>query len=138
MSDAKKCDVCGKFYIRDKNTIIRYKGKPIECIHLAESYSAKVISLDLCNECVEKLLKVVNREPDPELPVIREDVLYKYSVMFDRIQMDDLGEFLNILEDVMTIDEKREMLSRYEKDSIYGVDRSGQVYRKRIDGDVND
>ena len=138
MSDAKKCDVCGKFYIQDKNTSIRYNGKPIECVHLAESYSVKVISLDLCNECVEKLLKVVNREPDPELPVNREDVLYKYSVMFDRIQMKDLGEFLNILEDAMTVDEKREMISRYEKGDIYGIERNGQVYRKRIDGGSND
>ncbi|RGH19424.1 hypothetical protein DWV75_02375 [Ruminococcus sp. AF12-5] len=133
MSDAKKCDRCGKYYIRNKNTSLRYEGETVDYIKLDSAYrNITGRCFDLCNDCVHELFDFLHISNEP---LIREDRLQNYMFIHKRIDM-PTDDFLNRIYDLNT-DEKAEFLKRCHEETNYGVNSTGDVYKKRdIDSPV--
>lgn len=135
MSDAKKCDRCGKYYIRNKNTSLRYEDETVDYIKLDSAYR-NIIGrcFDLCNDCVTELFEFLHISNEP---VIREDRVQNYVALYKGNQL-MVDEFLNRIYDLNT-DEKAEFLKRCHEETNYGVNSTGGVYKKRdIDSTVDD
>lgn len=133
MSDAKKCDRCGKYYIRNKNTSLRYEGETVDYIKLDSAYrNITGRCFDLCNDCVHELFDFLHISNEP---LIREDRLQNYMFIHKRIDM-PTDDFLNRIYDLNT-DEKAEFLKRCHEETNYGVNSAGGVYKKK-DIDSND
>lgn len=133
MSDAKKCDRCGKYYIRNKNTSLRYEGETVDYIKLDSAYrNITGRCFDLCNDCVHELFDFLHISNEP---LIREDRLQNYMFIHKRIDM-PTDDFLNRIYDLNT-DEKAEFLKRCHEETNYGVNSTGDVYKKKdIDSPV--
>lgn len=133
MSGAKKCDRCGKYYIRNKNTSLRYEGETVDYIKLDSAYrNITGRCFDLCNDCVHELFDFLHISNEP---LIREDRLQNYMFIHKRIDM-PTDDFLNRIYDLNT-DEKAEFLKRCHEETNYGVNSTGDVYKKRdIDSPV--
>lgn len=58
MSDAKKCDRCGKYYDSDANRNVAVDSVPIEGVDIGAGRNAyRTFRCDLCEDCAEELLK---------------------------------------------------------------------------------
>ena len=129
MSNAKKCDRCGKYYTDCKDTALRYKDHAINYITLWNRYN-----FDLCNDCVAELFEFLHISNEP---LIREDRLQNYVALYKGNQL-GADDFLNRIYD-LNHDEKAEFLKRCHEETNYGVDSTGGVYKKRgIDSTIDD
>ena len=61
MADAKKCDICGKFY----SPSLGFLGNTGYCLTYVNSLSID-ICFDLCSDCKEKLTEFVNSMKEKE------------------------------------------------------------------------
>lgn len=54
MSDAKKCDRCGKYYVRNKKTFncVTYKG-----VSVLQDNLRPPMWFDLCDDCITELFE---------------------------------------------------------------------------------
>lgn len=67
MSDAKKCDRCGRYYATDATRAVTVDSIPIEGIDIGVVRNIHpTFWCDLCEECVEELLKFMHILPDPK------------------------------------------------------------------------
>lgn len=67
MSDAKKCDRCGKYYDSDANRNVAVDSVPIEGVDIGAGRNAyRTFRYDLCEDCAEELLKFMHILPDPK------------------------------------------------------------------------
>lgn len=133
MSKAKKCDRCGKYYTDCKDMSLRYKDGTVNYITLGSIYNSGYgINFDLCNDCVTELFEFLHISNEP---IIREDRVQNYVALYkgNQLRVDD---FLNRIYDLNT-DEKAEFLKRCHEETNYGVNSTGDVYKKRdIDSPV--
>lgn len=126
MSKAKKCDRCGKYYTDCKNMSLRHKDRTVNYITLGSIYNSGYgIDFDLCNDCVTELFEFLHIS---NKPVIREDRVQNYVALYKGNQL-SVDEFLNRIYDLNT-DEKAEFLKRCHKETNYGVNSTGDVYKK--------
>lgn len=126
MSDAKKCDRCGKYYTDCKDMSLRHRDRTVDYITLGSLYNGgRGIEFDLCNDCVTELFKFLHISNEP---VIREDRVQNYVALYKGNQL-SVDEFLNRIYDLNT-DEKAEFLKRCHKETNYGVNSTGDVYKK--------
>lgn len=126
MSDAKKCDRCGKYYTDCKDMSLRHRDRTVDYITLGSRYNGgRGIEFDLCNECVTELFKFLHISNEP---VIREDRVQNYVALYKGNQL-SVDEFLNRIYDLNT-DEKAEFLKRCHEETNYGVNSTGDVYKK--------
>lgn len=133
MSKATKCDRCGKYYTDCKDMSLRHRDRTVNYITLGSLYnSGRGIDFDLCNDCVTELFEFLHISNEP---VIREDRIQNYVVLYKGIQL-RVDEFLNRIYDLNT-DEKAEFLKRCHEETNYGVNSTGGVYKKK-DIDSND
>lgn len=133
MSNAKKCDRCGKYYTACKDMSLRHRDQTVDYITLGSLYNGgRGIEFDLCNDCVTELFKFLHISNEP---VIREDRVQNYVALYKGNQL-SADEFLNRIYDLNT-DEKAEFLKRCHEETNYGVNSTGDVYKKRdIDSTV--
>ena len=131
MSKAKKCDRCGKYYTDCKDMSLRHRDRTVNYITLGSIYNSGYgIDFDLCNDCVTELFEFLHISNEP---VIREDRVQNYVALYKGNQL-SVDEFLNRIYDLNT-DEKAEFLKRCHEETNYGVNSTGDVYKKRdIDG----
>ena len=67
MSDAKKCDRCGRYYGTDATRAVTVDSIPIEGIDIGVFRNIHhTFRCDLCEECAEELLKFMHILPDPK------------------------------------------------------------------------
>lgn len=126
MSKAKKCDRCGKYYTDCKDMFLRYKDRTVNYITLGSIYNSGYgIDFDLCNDCVTELFEFLHISNEP---IIREDRVQNYVALYkgNQLRVDD---FLNRIYDLNT-DEKAEFLKRCHEETNYGVNSTGDVYKK--------
>ena len=108
MSNAKKCDRCGKYYTDCKDMSLRHRDRTVDYITLGSLYNGgRGIEFDLCNDCVAELFKFLHISNEP---VIREDRVQNYVALYKGNQL-SVDEFLNRIYDLNT-DEKAEFLKR--------------------------
>lgn len=135
MSKAKKCDRCGKYYTDCKDMSLKYKDRTVNYITLGSIYNSGYgIDFDLCNDCVTELFEFLHISNEP---IIREDRVQNYVALYkgNQLRVDD---FLNRIYDLNT-DEKAEFLKRCHEETNYGVNSTGDVYKKRdIDSTIHD
>lgn len=133
MSKAKKCDRCGKYYTDCKDMSLRHIDRTVNYITLGSIYNSGYgIDFDLCNDCVTELFEFLHISNEP---VIREDRVQNYVALYKGNQL-SADEFLNRIYDLNT-DEKAEFLKRCHEETNYGVNSTGDVYKKRdIDSTV--
>lgn len=133
MSKAKKCDRCGKYYTDCKDMSLRHRDRTVNYITLGSIYNSGYgIDFDLCNDCVTELFEFLHISNEP---VIREDRVQNYVALYKGNQL-SADEFLNRIYDLNT-DEKAEFLKRCHEETNYGVNSTGDVYKKRdIDSTV--
>lgn len=133
MSKAKKCDRCGKYYTDCKDMSLRHRDRTVNYITLGSIYNSGYgIDFDLCNDCVTELFEFLHISNEP---IIREDRVQNYVALYkgNQLRVDD---FLNRIYDLNT-DEKAEFLKRCHEETNYGVNSTGDVYKKRdIDSPV--
>ena len=126
MSNAKKCDRCGKYYTDCKDMSLRHRDRTVDYITLGSLYNGgRGIEFDLCNDCVTELFKFLHISNEP---VIREDRVQNYVALYKGNQL-SVDEFLNRIYDLNT-DEKAEFLKRCHEETNYGVNSTGDVYKK--------
>lgn len=126
MSNAKKCDRCGKYYTDCKDMSLRHRDRTVDYITLGSLYNGgRGIEFDLCNDCVTELFKFLHISNEP---VIREDRVQNYVALYKGNQL-SVDEFLNRIYDLNT-DEKAEFLKRCHEETNYGVNFTGDVYKK--------
>lgn len=126
MSKAKKCDRCGKYYTDCKDMSLRHRDQTVDYITLGSLYNGgRGIEFDLCNDCVTELFKFLHISNEP---VIREDRVQNYVALYKGNQL-SVDEFLNRIYDLNT-DEKAEFLKRCHEETNYGVNSTGDVYKK--------
>lgn len=126
MSNAKKCDRCGKYYTDFKDMSLRHRDRTVDYITLGSLYNGgHGIDFDLCNDCVTELFKFLHISNEP---VIREDRVQNYVALYKGNQL-SVDEFLNRIYDLNT-DEKAEFLKRCHKETNYEVNSTGDVYKK--------
>lgn len=126
MSIAKKCDRCGKYYTDCKDMSLRHRDRTVDYITLGSLYNGgRGIEFDLCNDCVTELFKFLHISNEP---VIREDRVQNYVALYKGNQL-SVDEFLNRIYDLNT-DEKAEFLKRCHEETNYGVNSTGDVYKK--------
>lgn len=126
MSNAKKCDRCGKYYTDCKDMSLRHRDRTVNYITLESLYNGgRGIEFDLCNDCVTELFKFLHISNEP---VIREDRVQNYVALYKGNQL-SVDEFLNRIYDLNT-DEKAEFLKRCHEETNYGVNSTGDVYKK--------
>ena len=126
MSNAKKCDRCGKYYTDCKDMSLRHRDRTVDYITLGSLYNGcRGIEFDLCNDCVTELFKFLHISNEP---VIREDRVQNYVALYKGNQL-SVDEFLNRIYDLNT-DEKAEFLKRCHKETNYWVNSTGDVYKK--------
>lgn len=126
MSNAKKCDRCGKYYTDCKDMSLRHRDRTVDYITLGSLYNGgRGIEFDLCNDCVTELFKFIHISNEP---VIREDRVQNYVALYKGNQL-SVDEFLNRIYDLNT-DEKAEFLKRCHEETNYGVNSTGDVYKK--------
>lgn len=126
MSDAKKCDRCGKYYTDCKDMSLRHRDRTVDYITLGSLYNGgRGIEFDLCNDCITELFKFLHISNEP---VIREDRVQNYVALYKGNQL-SVDEFLNRIYDLNT-DEKAEFLKRCHEETNYGVNSTGDVYKK--------
>lgn len=127
MSNAKKCDRCGKYYTDCKDMSLRHRDRTVDYITLGSLYNGgRGIEFDLCNDCVTELFKFLHISNEP---VIREDRVQNYVALYKGNQL-SVDEFLDRIYDLNT-DEKAEFLKRCHEETNYGVNSTGDVYKKR-------
>lgn len=133
MSKAKKCDRCGKYYTDCKDMSLRHIDRTVNYITLGSIYNSGYgIDFDLCNDCVTELFEFLHISNEP---VIREDRVQNYVALYKGNQL-SADEFLNRIYDLNT-DEKAEFLKRCHEETNYGVNSTGDVYKKKdIDSTV--
>jgi len=133
MSKAKKCDRCGKYYTDCKDMSLRHRDRTVNYITLGSIYNSGYgIAFDLCNDCVTELFEFLHISNEP---VIREDRVQNYVALYKGNQL-SVDEFLNRIYDLNT-GEKAEFLKRCHEETDYGVNSTGDVYKKRdIDSPV--
>lgn len=132
MSNAKKCDRCGKYYTDCKDTALRYKDRTVDWIRLLSYYDGgRGIDFDLCNDCVAELFEFLHISNEP---LIREDRLQNYVALYKGNQL-GADDFLNRIYD-LNIDEKAEFLKRCHEETNYGINSTGDVYKKRDIDDI--
>lgn len=133
MSKAKKCDRCGKYYTDCKDMSLRHRDQTVDYITLGSLYNSGYgMDFDLCNDCVTELFEFLHISNEP---VIREDRVQNYVALYKGNQL-RVDEFLNRIYDLNT-DEKAEFLKRCHEETNYGVNSTGDVYKKRdIDSTV--
>ena len=67
MSDARKCDRCGRYYGTDTTRTVAVDSIPIEGIDIGMVKNVyRTFRCDLCEECTEELLKFMHILPDPK------------------------------------------------------------------------
>lgn len=67
MSDAKKCDRCGRYYGTDATRAVTVDSMPIEAVDICAVRNIfHTFRCDLCEECAEELLKFMHILPDPK------------------------------------------------------------------------
>lgn len=126
MSNAKKCDRCGKYYTACKDMSLRHRDQTVDYITLGSLYnSGRGIEFDLCNDCVTELFKFLHISNEL---VIREDRVQNYVALYKGNQL-SVDEFLNRIYDLNT-DEKAEFLKRCHEETNYGVNSTGDIYKK--------
>ena len=126
MSNAKKCDRCGKYYTDCKDMSLRHRDRTVDYITLGSLYNGgHGIEFDLCNDCVTELFKFLHISNEP---VIREDRVQNYVALYKGNQL-SVDEFLNRIYDLNT-DEKAEFLKRCHEETNYRVNSTGDVYKK--------
>lgn len=126
MSNAKKCDRCGKYYTDCKDMSLRHRDRTVDYITLGSLYNGgRGIEFDLCNDCATELFKFLHISNEP---VIREDRVQNYVALYKGNQL-SVDEFLNRIYDLNT-DEKAEFLKRCHEETNYGVNSTGDVYKK--------
>ena len=126
MSNAKKCDRCGKYYTDCKDMSLRHRDRTVDYITLGSLYNGgRGIEFDLCNDCVAELFKFLHISNEP---VIREDRVQNYVALYKGNQL-SVDEFLNRIYDLNT-DEKAEFLKRCHEETNYGVNSTGDIYKK--------
>ena len=126
MSNAKKCDRCGKYYTACKDMSLRHRDQTVDYITLGSLYNGgRGIEFDLCNDCVTELFKFLHISNEP---VIREDRVQNYVALYKGNQL-SVDEFLNRIYDLNT-DEKAEFLKRCHEETNYGVNSTGDIYKK--------
>ena len=135
MSKAKKCDRCGKYYTDCKDMSLRHRDRTVNYITLGSIYNSGYgIDFDLFNDCVTELFEFLHISNEP---IIREDRVQNYVALYkgNQLRVDD---FLNRIYDLNT-DEKAEFLKRCHEETNYGVNSTGDVYKKRdIDSTIHD
>lgn len=61
MADARKCDLCGKFYECNENQTIEHETiTRIKIIYDTGHYEM----IDLCDECAQKVMRMAHLEPN--------------------------------------------------------------------------
>lgn len=126
MSNAKKCDRCGKYYTACKDMSLRHRDQTVDYITLGSLYNGgRGIEFDLCNDCVTELFKFLHISNEL---VIREDRVQNYVALYKGNQL-SVDEFLNRIYDLNT-DEKAEFLKRCHEETNYGVNSTGDIYKK--------
>lgn len=126
MSKAKKCDRCGKYYTDCKDMSLRHRDRTVNYITLGSIYNSGYgIDFDLCNDCVTELFEFLHISNEP---TIREDRVQNYVALYKGNQL-SVDDFLNRIYDLNT-DEKAEFLKRCREETNYGVNSTGDVYKK--------
>ena len=114
---------------------LRHRDRTVNYITLGSIYNSGYgIDFDLCNDCVTELFEFLHISNEP---IIREDRVQNYVALYkgNQLRVDD---FLNRIYDLNT-DEKAEFLKRCHEETNYGVNSTGDVYKKRdIDSTIHD
>ena len=61
MSNAKRCDRCGKFYVVGEKSF-RIRNSKVGALKVLDVNGYYIIEMDLCDECVEKLDRFLKGE----------------------------------------------------------------------------
>lgn len=61
MADAKRCDRCGQFYLRQDKSLF-YKDSIICRIALLDIFDCAAKRYDLCDECCQELLEFLGEK----------------------------------------------------------------------------
>lgn len=131
MSDAKKCDRCGNFYTPDRKIRCKYKGEEVGCITVRDlDGRARTLSADLCDQCALDILAFMHLNPDKNEPDIRKDIIIEYGYLFKHSNL----PLINFLQhsNLLTPDEKREMIRLNKLENNIVVDEKGQVSYRNV------
>lgn len=63
MANAKRCDRCGKFYMNDDSRF-KSRGIYVDYISLISKNGSVIDKYDLCNNCLEHLVKWLDNETE--------------------------------------------------------------------------
>lgn len=58
MAKAKKCNICGQYYDDNK----KYRKRNIERIRFTNGKFIRSDEIDLCDDCIDELIKFLNTE----------------------------------------------------------------------------
>lgn len=142
MADAKQCDRCGKFYIKNH---IKYHQEVIESCDFQGPHNKIIRKFDLCDECVTGLLNffglqtdsVITKSYENESEVRWRSVLKALTRISDdnKTAGDYIKECLN---DELSAAEKGVLIYIFGETDKYGVKEDGTIFlrNERCDKDV--
>lgn len=131
MSDAKKCDRCGKYYTPNRKKRCKYEGKEVGELHIRGLNGCEfALSADLCDQCALDILAFMHLNPDKNEPDIRKDIIIEYGYLFKHSNL----SLINFLQhsNLLTPDEKREMIRLNKLENNIVVDEKGQVSYRNV------